>query len=329
MRLGWDKIGERFFSTGVDHGVLFPMKNDGTYDKGVNWDGLTSVDESPEGGEPNDQYADNIKYLSLISAENFKYTIGAFDSPEEFDECDGEASMGNGVTVAQQTRRAFGFSYRTKIGNDIEGDDYGYVLHLVYNSKVSPSQKTNSTVNESPEAAELSWEASTTPVEIKAVNPKTGKVYKPAAHIMINSVKTNPAILKQIEDLLYGTDGEITYPEKTGLTADSYNEADPQGSEDPHDLGWLERTGTGTEQDPYVYAVTADTTVNNEKTYWILTAGDNPKTMGLYEKNESNKYVPTNDTSVQDGKTYYEQVETGGTDATLPSPDEIFALLNS
>ena len=282
MRLGWDKIGERFFSTGVDHGVLFPMKNDGTYDKGVNWDGLTSVDESPEGGEPNDQYADNIKYLSLISAENFKYTIGAFDSPEEFDECDGEASMGNGVTVAQQTRRAFGFSYRTKIGNDIEGDDYGYILHLVYNSKVSPSQKTNSTVNESPEAAELSWEASTTPVEIKAVNPKTGKVYKPAAHIMINSVKTDPAILKQIEDLLYGTDGgEVTY---TAVT--------PEVGDNPSTEGWYERSGAGTTEDPYVYTLSADTTVDSEKTY--------------YKKNVSE-----------------------GTDPTLPSPDEIFALLNA
>jgi hypothetical protein len=244
MRLTWDEVGERFYETGVDHGVLFVMNTDATYKKGVNWDGLTSVDESPDGAEANDIYADNIKYLSLTSAENFKATVNAYQSPEEFDICDGSASLAKGVTVSQQSRRAFGFSYRSKIGNDVVGDDYGYIIHLVYNAKCSPSQRTRSTVNDSPEAVELSWELSTTPVTINATDPETGKQYKPTAHLQINSTLV---------------DNEPTY---TAVT--------PEVSDNPSTKGWYERSGT---EGHYVYTLSTDTTVDSEKTYYAKTKG--------------------------------------------------------
>lgn len=252
-RMTWDKVGERFFETGVDHGVLFTMKNDGTYNKGVNWDGLTSVNESPEGGEANDIYADNIKYLSLMSAEQFKASIGAYQSPEEFDECDGAAALSTGVYAGQQTRKGFAFSYRSKVGNDVEGDDYGYKLHLVYNAKCSPSEKDRSTVNENPEATELSWDVSTTPVNVSAINPSTGKAYKPTAHIWIDSTRVDADKLKAFEDILYGTDG-----------GDSYDAVTPEGTENPSTEGWYELSGT-------TYVLSTDTTVDTEKTYYEKT----------------------------------------------------------
>lgn len=252
-RMTWDKVGERFFETGVDHGVLFTMKNDGTYNKGVNWDGLTSVNESPEGGEANDIYADNIKYLSLMSAEQFKASIGAYQSPEEFDECDGAAALATGVYAGQQSRRGFGFSYRSKIGNDVEGDDYGYKLHLVYNAKCSPSEKDRSTVNDNPEATELSWDVDTTPVNVSAINPSTGKAYKPTAHLWIDSTKVDADKLAAFEDILYGTDG-----------GDSYNAVTPEGTENPTTEGWYELSSTS-------YVLSTDTTVDTEKTYYVKT----------------------------------------------------------
>ena len=152
-RMKWDQIGERLFETGLDHGVLFPMGNDGKYAKGVPWNGLSAVNETPSGGEPNAVWADNIKYLNLMSAEDFGATVEAFTYPPEFEECDGSAEVAPGVTIGQQVRKMFGLSYRTLIGNDVVGQNYGYKLHLVYGAQASPSEKNRQTVNDSPEAS--------------------------------------------------------------------------------------------------------------------------------------------------------------------------------
>lgn len=196
--LQWDQTGERYFETGVDHGVLY-IPNGGIYDEGYAWNGLTAVTESPSGAEATPLYADNIKYLNLISREEFGGTIEAFTYPPEFGQCDGTAEPTDGVAIGQQTRHAFGLSYRTKIGNDEESDDYGYKLHLVYNALAAPSEKNYATINDTPEAVTFSWEFSTTPV------PVTG--HKPSAHIVIDSTKVNAANLTTLENALYGTAG--------------------------------------------------------------------------------------------------------------------------
>lgn len=201
-KLTWDQVGERLYETGVDHGVLYPQGSSGAYETGVAWNGLVSVTESPTGAEPSPQYADNIKYLNLVSAEEFGFTIEAFMSPEEFDVCDGSAELAQGALITQQTRKPFGFSYRTKIGNDTEGTDHGYKIHLVYGAMASPSDKTRSTVNESPEAVTLSWECTTTPVEVAG--------FKPTAHVIIDSTLANPTKLAELEKKLYGDDNTGT-----------------------------------------------------------------------------------------------------------------------
>lgn len=198
MKLVWDEVGERLYETGVDHGVLFVMGDNNQYGAGVAWNGLTGVTQSPSGAESNAQYADNIKYLNLISNEDFGATINAFYSPEEFDACDGMASPVPGLRIYQQNRKTFGFSYRTLIGNDTKGQGYGYKIHLVYNASATPTERTYNTVNESPEAATLSWTVTTTPVNI------TG--YKPTAHLEIDSTTTDPAKLAAFEDIIYGTE---------------------------------------------------------------------------------------------------------------------------
>lgn len=199
--LVWDKSGERYFEAGVDHGVLYVQKADGTYNKGVVWNGLTAVTESPDGAEPNDLYADNIKYATLRSAETFGATIEAFTYPDEFAECDGSYALADGVYIGQQSRKPFGFSYRTMIGNDTSSDiDAAYKLHIVYNATVTPSEKNFETINDSPDAITMSWEVSTVPV------PVTGR--KPTATITIDSTKCDAAKLKTLEDMLYGTASE-------------------------------------------------------------------------------------------------------------------------
>ena len=203
-RLEFDKVGERFYEAGVDHGVLFVMKSDGTYDTGVAWNGLTSVTESREGGEQNDQYADNIKYISITTAEQFKGTIEAFTYPDEFMACDGEVELIDGMVVGQQTRKGFGFVYRTKIGNDTEDLEHGYKLHFVYNAKCTPTEKAYETINDSPEAMTFSWEFSTTPVEVGTIN---GIELKPTAHFEIDSRDLTDAQWTAVENLIYGTDG--------------------------------------------------------------------------------------------------------------------------
>ena len=197
MRVKWDQNGERLYETGVDRGMLYP-EVDNTYPLGVAWNGLMSVEESPSGAEANPIYADNIKYLNLVSVEEFGATIGAYTYPDEWGQCDGSAEIADGVQIGQQTRKEFGFSYRTILGNDIKLNDYGYKIHLIYNCLAAPSSKSYETVNDSPSAAELSWEISTTPIPVEG--------YKPTATIVIDSTKTSAEKLKALEDILYGTD---------------------------------------------------------------------------------------------------------------------------
>lgn len=194
-KIAWDLEGERLYETGTDRGVLY-VRSGGTYGTGVPWNGLTGVSEAPDGAESNPQYADNIKYLDLTSAENFKATITAFTYPDEFEACDGSATPVPGVTLSGQERKTFGFSYRTKVGNDTAGEDAGYKIHLVYGAKAAPTQKDRKTINDSPEAIEFSWEVSTTPASVAE--------HRPTAHITINSMTLEPAKLAALETKLYG-----------------------------------------------------------------------------------------------------------------------------
>lgn len=197
--LVWDAVGERIYETGVDHGVLYLPDENGDYIDGVAWNGLTSVQETPSGAEPNAQYADNIKYLNLYSAEEFGATIEAFTYPDEFAQFDGLAVPTPGVAIGQQARRGFGLSYRTKIGNDLEGEDHGYKLHLVYGATASPSEKAYNTINDSPEAISFSWELTTTPVLVPG--------YRPTSILTIDSTQVGAAELAALEQILYGDTG--------------------------------------------------------------------------------------------------------------------------
>lgn len=197
-RVEWDKTGEKRYETGADRGVLYKKTKEGTYTNGVAWNGLTGVSESPSGAEAEALYANNAKYLDLISAEEFGFSITAYTYPDFWEECDGSKELAPGVYITQQNRSHFGFSYRTLIGNDVENTDFGYKLHLVYDCTAAPSDKENSTINESVEAAELSWECSTTPVKVAGM--------KPTAHIVIDSTKCDKTELAKLEDILYGTD---------------------------------------------------------------------------------------------------------------------------
>lgn len=195
--LTWDEVGEKLYETGVDHGVLYLPDNAGVYNTGYAWNGLTTVTESPSGAEPNPQYADNIKYLNLYSAEEFGATIEAFTYPEEFGQCDGTAVPAPGVAIGQQGRKMFGLSYRTKVGNDVDGIDFGYKLHLIYGCQAAPSEKAYATINDSPEAIAFSWEITTTPVPVTD--------YGPTSLIVIDSTVVDAADLTALEALLYGT----------------------------------------------------------------------------------------------------------------------------
>lgn len=201
-KLKWDQVGERFYETGVDHGVLYLPNAGGDYGNGVPWNGLTTVTESPSGAEATPQYADNIKYLNLVAAEEFGGTIEAFTFPDEFEECDGTASPVAGVSIGQQSRKTFGLSYRTLIGNDTAGTDYGFKIHLVWGALAAPSEKARATVNDSPEAVAFSWEFTTTAVEVGVIG---GKTYKPSATLTINSTLVNAGALNTLLDILYGT----------------------------------------------------------------------------------------------------------------------------
>ena len=203
-KIEWDKTGERLYETGVKNGVLY-VQEAGAYPKGVAWNGLTAVTESPSGAEATPLYADDIKYLNLLSAEEFGATIEAYTYPDEFAECDGSASLAGGVTIGQQARKTFGLCYRTAIGNDIDGNDHGYKLHIIYGALAAPTEKAYATINDSPEAITFSWEVTTTPVNV------TGA--KPTASITIDSTKATPEKLAALEKILYGdTEVEARLP---------------------------------------------------------------------------------------------------------------------
>jgi hypothetical protein len=197
--LTWDQSGQRYYETGVDRGVLYIPNGSGVYDDGVAWNGLVSVTETPSGAESNAQYADNIKYLNLLSAEDFGATLEAFTYPDEFNQFDGAVISSPGVIVGQQARKSFGLSYRTRIGNDVDGDSHGYKLHLIYGASASPSERAYQTINDSPEAITFSWEITTVPVAVTGL--------RPTSIITIDSTKVSPADLTALEDFLYGTAG--------------------------------------------------------------------------------------------------------------------------
>lgn len=204
-KLTWDDTGKRLYETGVKQGVLYLLGEDGTYKNAVAWNGLTAVTESPSGAEATALYADDIKYLSLMSAEEFGATIEAYTYPEEFGECDGSAALATGVYIGQQARKTFGMCYKTTLGNDVDGNDYGYKLHIIYGAKAAPSEKAYATINDSPEAITFSWEITTTPVNVAG--------FKPTATIVIDSTKADPTCLAALEAKLYGGEaGEAMLP---------------------------------------------------------------------------------------------------------------------
>lgn len=247
--LVWDDTGNQLYETGTDRGVLYPLTAAGTYPKGVAWDGLRSVTESPSGAEETALWANNHKYGSLYSAEEFAFTIGAYTSPEEFDACDGTAEVATGVTVAQQNRSKFGMSYRTIIGNDVAGTDYGYKIHLVYGATASPSERSHSTVNESPEAEELSWECKTVPVAVSG--------FKPTAHMVIDSTKADADKLAALETILYGSDATVYVPTSDTSKQDGKN--------------YYTRSG---EAGNYTYTAFAGSSFSSGVTYYeAVTAG--------------------------------------------------------
>ena len=195
-RLIWDEVGQRFFETGVKNGVLYVQEDNGSYKNGVVWNGLTAVTESPSGAEETPLYADDVKYLTLRSAEEFGATVEAYTYPEEFEQCDGSATIANGVTIGQQARRAIGLCYRTSVGNDIQGQNFSYKLHLIYGCTVAPSEKSYSTINDNPEAITFSWELSTVPVPVDG--------FSPTASLVIDASKVDEGKMQQLEDALFG-----------------------------------------------------------------------------------------------------------------------------
>ena len=218
-RATWDQVGEKRYELGVDHGMVYVMKAM-NYGKGVPWNGLTAVNENPSGAESNKSYADNIEYANILSAEEFGATIEAFTAPDEFKECDGFSQPVAGVFIGQQNRTKFGFSYRTKLGNDTEDQDFGYQIHIIYGAQASPSERSRSTINENPELMTLSWEVSTTPVPVPG--------YKPTAHLIFDSTILSAEQMKKIEDILYGTDGETVPPTEEGGEPTTTGGTDPK-----------------------------------------------------------------------------------------------------
>lgn len=215
----WDDTGDRLYETGVEQVVLYPMGTDGKYAKGVAWNGVTNITESPSGAESNPLYADNIKYLDLRSVEEFGASIEAYTYPDEFAACDGSAELLPGVKLGQQTRKTFGLSYKTKIGNDVDAENHGYKLHIVYGAKASPSEKAYATINDSPEAVTFSWEVTTTPVKVEG--------FKPTAHIELDSTKVSAARMAAIEALLYGTEekeASLPLPSEIKAALEAVNE---------------------------------------------------------------------------------------------------------
>lgn len=330
-RLGWDQTGQHLYETGTDHGVVYPAASNGTYPKGYAWNGITGWTESPSGADETALYADNIKYLSLRSAEEFGATLTAYTYPDAFADLDGSAALMDGVKIYQQARKSFGLAIRTLIGNDIDSNDHGYLLHLVYGLTASPSERSYSTVNDSPEAIEFSWEMKSVPVNV------TGK--KPTSVITIDSTKISADRLAALENVLYGTDAVVSYAAKQNPVATVYSAVAEPGSVNPSEQDtpslWYERSG---EEGAYVYTHTSDSEVDGNKTYYTRAAGDDPHTAdgGWYERSgEEGSYVYTlsADTEIVAGtpsasKTYYVKSTASGTDARLPLPDEVISILS-
>lgn len=250
MKLLWDQTGKKLYETGTDRGVVYNtiLENKRGYGNGAAWNGLTGVTESPSGAEATDLYADNIKYLTMRSAEEYGGTIEAYTYPDEFAVCDGSAMPANGIVIGQQSRRTFGFSYRSLVGNDTELNDYAYKLHLIYNATVTPSEKGYTTVNDSPEAITFSWEFATVPESISVLDAD-GKQFKPTAQITIDTSKADKAKVAALEEILYGKDGTISYDAFTGSDFDSA-------------VTYYEKNGDD-------YTVTTDTTFDSSKTYYV------------------------------------------------------------
>lgn len=243
-RLVWDKTGEHYFETGTKQGVCYPQANDGTYPKGEAWNGLRSVSMNPTGAEATELFADDIKYLNIISTENLEGSIGAYTYPDGFAECNGEKELVPGVVIGQQARKPFGFCFRSVFGNDTQGNDHGYKLHLIYGATVSPSEKGYETVNDSPDAIEFSWDYKTTPVAVEG--------FKPTASLEIDSTKVDATKLADLEAVLYGDDGTATYTEFSG-------------SEFAANTDYYTRSGT---EGHYVYTKTSDSTPAQGTTYY-------------------------------------------------------------
>lgn len=267
-RMEWDKVTEKLYENGIRKTVLFPYSKENGYRPGVPWNGVTGITEQPGGAEETALYADDDKYISLRSKETFGFTIEAYMSPSEFDECDGTKSPVKGVKIGQQSRKMFGLAYRTIIGNDTELDDYGYKLHLVYGATASPTEKSYSTVNESPDVNPMSWQATTVPVD-------AGEGYKKTSILTIDSTEVDADKLTALEDIIY--DAENAYlplpdevvsifngdsPSPEPEPTYTYNPVTPVGTENPSEEGWYESSGFGG------YTLTTDTEVDSEKTYY-------------------------------------------------------------
>ena len=251
--LSWDEAGSKLYETGTKQGVLYPQNTEnGTYPAGVAWNGLSAVTESPSGAESNPIYADDIKYVDLISTEEFGATVEAYTYPDEFAECDGSAEIAPGIIAGQQTRKPFGLSYVTILGNDTALEKYGYKLHLIYGAKASPSERSYQTVNDSPEAITFSWELTTTPVACASLD-------KPTACLTIDSTKVDATKLANLEKILYGEEGDVTYEEFSGTTFVA-------------GTTYYEKNGTA-------YFPTSDTTKQESKTYYTktVTGGTTPR----------------------------------------------------
>lgn len=253
MRLEWDKTGEHFYETGIDHCVLYPYDTQAkAYNSGVAWNGISSIAESPSGAEASPVYADNIKYLNLISTEEFAATVEAYTYPDEFAVLDGSVQPVAGAYIGQQARGTFGLSYRSRVGNDVDGDQHGYKIHLIYGAQAAPSEKSYATVNDSPEAATMSWSLNTTPVALPKIN---GQQYKPTATLIIDSTKVNGDKLADLEDVLYGTDGSVTYTKVVSPTGN------------PVENAYYELVEGSTTE----YVLSQDTTVTEGKDYYTRT----------------------------------------------------------
>ena len=319
MRLTWDEIGERFYETGDNCAVLYPQSSAGTYPQGIAWSGVTGFTETPAGADATDLWADNIKYLSIRSTETYGFTIKAYQFPDEFAECDGTAIPVAGVSLGQQSRKAFGLVVKTNVGNDIEFNDHAYKLHLVYGATASPSSRDYATINDSPSAVEFSWEGKTIPVNVPG--------FKPVSCITIDSRAADPTALATLEEKLFGKDGTVSY----GATAEDVYES-------PVEAGWFEKTGTN----PDVYTLSDDTEYDDSKTYYKQTGSTtyaavsgvelykNPKAEGWYERtgtSGSYVYTKTLDTIPNLTKTYVSMTETGGVQAYLPLPSDVLSIM--